>query len=105
MLGRSISGRVVTAEHRAVINQICDDAKASGISIEQIIISLKALFDKVPHTGGNAHTRAEIRERVIAVCIEEYYRDGRATPSQSGRDDSSCEIVRSQDGGAPPRRT
>lgn len=83
LLGRPVSGKVITAEHRKVIGQVCADAKASCMSIEQIIIALKAMFDKIP-SDGNSHTRTEIRERVIAVCIEEYYRDGSSVPAHNG---------------------
>ena len=48
LLGRPVTGKVITAEHRAVIGQVCADAKSSGMSIEQMIIALKAMFDKVP---------------------------------------------------------
>jgi uncharacterized membrane-anchored protein len=85
LLGRPVSGKVITAEHRIVIGQVCADAKASGMSIEQIIIALKAMFDKVPASDGSAHSRLEIRERVIAICIEEYYRDGQSEPAHDAR--------------------
>lgn len=78
MLGRPAGGKLVTAEYRMVIGQVCDDAKASGLSIEQIIIALKSVFEKIPGTEGSGTNRAEIRDRVIAVCIEEYYRDGKS---------------------------
>jgi hypothetical protein len=84
LLGRPVTGRVITAEHRKVIGQVCADAKAAGMPIEQIIVSLKAMFDKIP-SDGNSHARAEIRESVIAVCIEEYYRDGNSVPSHDGK--------------------
>jgi hypothetical protein len=84
LLGRPASGKLITPEHRKVIGQICADAKADGMSVEQLIISLKAIFEKIPLGDGALHTRAEIRERLVAVCIEEYYNDGKGAVSGDG---------------------
>ena len=70
------SGKVISSEHRRVIAQICSEAKDSGLSIESLIVTLKGVFDQMPHSDDGVSTRAELRERLIAVCIEEFYRDG-----------------------------
>jgi hypothetical protein len=70
------SGKLVTSEHRIVIAQICADAKEAGLSVENLIVSLKRVFDQMPHSADGLPARNELRERLIAVCIEEYYRDG-----------------------------
>ena len=85
LLGRPFSGKVITSEHRAVIAQVCDDAKASGLTIEQIIVALKGIFAKVPSSDGSAASRTDLRDRVIAVCIEEYFNDGKAGRGGDGQ--------------------
>ena len=70
------TGRVVSSEHRKVVAQICAEAKESGLSVESLIVTLKNVFDRMPHGEEGAPARAELRERLIAVCIEEFYRDG-----------------------------
>jgi hypothetical protein len=85
LLDRPASGKLITAEHRKVIGQICTEAKADGMSIEQLIVSLKSIFEKLPLSDDALQSRAEIRERLIAVCIEEYYRDGKGVPSRDGK--------------------
>lgn len=69
------SGKLVTSEHRRIIAQVCADAKAAGLSVENLIVSLKGVFDRMPQPEGGVAARNELRERLIAVCIEEFYRD------------------------------
>ena len=69
------TGKVVSSEHRMVLAQICAEAKAGGQAVEKLIVTLKGVFDQMPHSADGAPTRAELRERLIAVCIEEFYRD------------------------------
>lgn len=70
------TGKMVSSEHRMVLAQICAEAKASGQPVERLIVTLKAVFDQMPQSADAAPTRAQLRERLIAVCIEEFYRDG-----------------------------
>ncbi|MDQ6717479.1 MAG: hypothetical protein M3Z17_03905 [Gemmatimonadota bacterium] len=71
------TGKVVSSEHRMVLAQICAEAKASGLPVESLIVTLKSVFDQMPHPEPGNPSRAELRERLIAVCIEEFYRDGK----------------------------
>lgn len=70
------SGKMVSSEHRTVLSQICAEARESGLSVESLIVTLKNVFDQMPHAEDGVVARAELRERLIAVCIEEFYRDG-----------------------------
>lgn len=70
------TGKVVSSEHRMVLAQICAEAKASGQPVAKLIVTLKGVFDQMPHSPDAVPTRAELRERLIAVCIEEFYRNG-----------------------------
>lgn len=73
---KPMSGKLVTAEQRTIIAQICADAKEAGLSVERLIISLKGVLDQMPQAKEGVPARNELRERLIAVCIEEFYRDG-----------------------------
>ncbi len=71
--GRS-TGKLITSQHRLVIAQICRDAKDAGMSVEQLVILLKRVLDRAPHSEDGRHSRSEIKDRLVSVCIEEYYR-------------------------------
>ena len=75
LLQKPTSGKLITTEHRKVIAQICEEAREAGMPIERLVVILKNVLDQTPHSADSPNTRAEIRERLIAVCIEEYYRN------------------------------
>jgi hypothetical protein len=68
-------GAVPEAEWRAALRAMCDDAHADQVPPEQLLVELKQavgiLCDAcaVPH----GPTRAEFTNRVVTLCIEEYY--------------------------------
>lgn len=78
LLQKPTSGKLITTQHRKVIAQICDEARESGMPIERLVVILKNVLDQTPHNEEGVQTRAEIKERLVAVCIEEYFRDGMA---------------------------
>ena len=49
LLRKPATGKLITTQHRRVIAQICDEARVSGLPVE----------------------------RLVSVCIEEYFRDGK----------------------------
>jgi hypothetical protein len=78
LLRRPTTGKLITTQHRRVIAQICDEAKEAGIPVERLVILLKGVLDQAPHSEDSMHSRGEIKERLVSVCIEEYYRlDGK----------------------------
>ena len=77
LLKRPTSGKLITSEHRKVIAQICDEARESGMPVERLVVILKGVLDQTPHAEESLHSRAEIKERLVAVCIEEYFRDAK----------------------------
>lgn len=76
LLSEPAGEKIITSEHRIVITHICNDAKATGVPVEKLILSLKNIFDRFPASPEERHSRVELRERLIGVCIEEYYKDG-----------------------------
>lgn len=78
LLKKPITGKLVTTQHRRVIAQICEEAKDAGMPVERLVILLKGVLDQAPHSDDSLHSRTELKERLISVCIEEYYRlDGK----------------------------
>ena len=73
LLRKPVTGKLITTEHRKVIAQICDEAREAGMPIERLVVILKNVLDQTPHSADSPNTRAEIKERLVAVCIEEYY--------------------------------
>ena len=73
-------GAVPEAEWRAALRRICEDAHADDVLPEQLLVELKQalgiLCDACAVPVGPA--RAEFTNRVVPLCIEEYYA-GRAT--------------------------
>jgi hypothetical protein len=77
LLRKPTTGKLITGEHRKVLAQICDEARESGMPVERLVVILKSVLDQTPHAEDSVHSRAEIKERLVAVCIEEYFRDGK----------------------------
>ena len=42
--------------------------------VERLVVLLKGVLDKAPRSENGTHSRAELRDRLVSVCIEEYYR-------------------------------
>jgi hypothetical protein len=78
LLRKPATGKLITGQHRRVIAQICEEAREAGLPVERLVILLKGVLDQTPHSEDSLHSRTEIRERLVSVCIEEYYRrDGK----------------------------
>lgn len=77
LLRKPTTGKLITGEHRKVLAQICDEAREAGMPVERLVVILKSVLDQTPHAEDSIHSRAEIKERLVAVCIEEYFRDGK----------------------------
>jgi hypothetical protein len=77
LLRKPATGKLITTQHRKVIAQICGEARESGLSVERLVVILKNVLDQTPHAADSVHSRAEIKERLVSVCIEEYFRDGK----------------------------
>lgn len=78
LLRKPATGKLITTQHRKVIAQICDEAREAGMPVERLVVILKNVLDQTPHAEDSLHSRAEIKERLVSVCIEEYFRDGKS---------------------------
>lgn len=70
-------GAVPEAEWRAALRAMCDDAHADQVPPEQLLVELKQAVGILCDTCAVPHgpTRAEFTNRVVTLCIEEYYAD------------------------------
>lgn len=73
LLRTPTTGKLITTQHRKVISQICAEARDSGMPIERLVVILKRVLDQTPHNGAGPQSRLEVKERLVAVCIEEYF--------------------------------
>jgi hypothetical protein len=79
MREESDAGRQETAraggEVRDALRDLCDDARANGVRVEQLVIAIKQGWSTLH--GERARTRAvgpdALRNQVITLCIDEYY--------------------------------
>ena len=76
LLRRPATGKLITTQHRKVIAQICEEARESGIPVERLLVIMKTVLDQTPRAEDSLHSRMEVKERLISVCIEEYFGSG-----------------------------
>ena len=59
---------------RACARVMCTDARARGVRVEQLLISLKRIWPHIPgieRMPRDASTR--LLTRMVTLCVEEYY--------------------------------
>lgn len=76
-LERYLSPSSDVASLRSALHTIGREAKVKRIPAEQLMIAFKALWLSLPQSraADDAAQRARLLERLITICIEEYYRD------------------------------
>ena len=71
---------VSTVRLRRALRLLCDDARARGVRVEQLVVTIKQAWNSLPEAawrpGDDRGT--ELLRRVVSVCIEEYYAERRA---------------------------
>ena len=65
----------LNGELRAALNQLSDEARAKGVRAEQLIILLKQVWNGLPMLSVPRDERTRMLERVVTLCINEYYAD------------------------------
>ena len=58
------------------MNTMCSEAHASGLRAEELLVRLKQVFHQLPEVQELPHggDRSDLLNRVVSLCIEEYYR-------------------------------
>ena len=68
-------GHLVDSRLRPAARMVCNDARASGLRVEELLIALKqewgALLDSHHVSPGDART--DLTSRFITLCIYEFY--------------------------------
>lgn len=65
-----------TADHslRRALRALCVEARAKELRAEQLILIFKRVWHSLPESrGGEARKRQNLLDRLITICVEEYY--------------------------------
>ena len=59
---------------RRALRSLCVEARARELRAEQVIVLFKRAWDTLPESRGtDGRKKQEMLDRVITVCVEEYY--------------------------------
>lgn len=74
-LARRLSSREGDGELRGALRDVSREAQRRGLHAEQLVIALKRVWDEIPEVraAGSREARLRMLERVVTLCIEEYY--------------------------------
>lgn len=77
---------------RPAARMVCDDARRSGLAVEQMLVALKSEWAAVVehHRVPHGAARTELTSRFITLCIHAFYADERAplADGQGPREDT-----------------
>jgi ActR/RegA family two-component response regulator len=61
---------------RRALNRMAEEARAKAILPEHLLITLKGLWSSLPEVRsvGDADAQTRMLQRVVTMCIREYYR-------------------------------
>ena len=61
---------------RAALNRMADEARSKSILPEHLLITLKQVWSSLPEVRsvGDADEQTRMLQRVVTMCIREYYR-------------------------------
>ena len=74
-----LAGRPTGGELHRALNALCAEAHGRGLRAEELLVRLKQVFYQLPEVQELPHgsDRNDLLNRVVSVCIEEYYRERR----------------------------
>ncbi len=74
-----LAGRPTGGELHRALNTLCGEAHERGLRAEELVVRLKQVFYQLPEVQELPHgsDRNDLLNRVVTVCIEEYYRGKR----------------------------
>jgi hypothetical protein len=97
-LRRALAGytgsRADDGDLRRALRAIADDARHRGVRAEQLVVSLKRVFETLtpPPTLATADERAHRLSYLVTLCVQEYY---------ATADDAAADDVAADDTGPP----
>jgi hypothetical protein len=67
-------------EIRRALRSVSQMARDRSLQAEHVVIALKQVWASLPevHNAATSYDRARILERLVMLCIDEYYRDDSA---------------------------
>lgn len=73
------------AQLRKAVRHVCVDARRRGIPVEQLLIAVKRACASAPEiqTRSSDPQAVDVMNRVVSVCIQEYYADARGDSEAS----------------------
>ena len=74
-----LAGRRTGGELHRALQALCAEAHGGGLRAEELLVRLKQLFYQLPEVQALPHgtDRNDLLNRVVSVCIEEYYGETR----------------------------
>jgi hypothetical protein len=65
----------ISTELRAALNRMAEEARAKGILPEHLLLTLKQIWGSLPEVRavGDADDQTKTLQRVVTMCIREYY--------------------------------
>jgi hypothetical protein len=74
-----LAGRPTGGELHRSLKALCAEAHTCGLRAEELVVRLKHLFHQLPEVQELSHgsDRSDLLNRLVSVCIEEYYRADR----------------------------
>ena len=66
-----------TAEVRRLLGDVAAEARAHGVGPEKLLVIFKGVWGAIPEVRGAADRtdKNRVLERLVTICIEEYYRE------------------------------
>lgn len=66
---------VITSAERKAVRQICESALDGDASPQELLIQFKTAISEIADQGGihPGPERSQLLERMVSICIEEYY--------------------------------
>ena len=72
---RRLHGGGVELELRDALRALVRQARAQGLLVEDVLVRLKELLQSLPNVRQlrDPQERVQLTERIVTMCIEEYY--------------------------------
>jgi hypothetical protein len=70
-----LAGQPTRGELHRAMQALCAEAHGGGLRAEELLVRLKLLFHQLPEVQALPHSsdRSDLLNRVVSVCIEQYY--------------------------------
>lgn len=86
-LGSALARKSTDDELRPVVREWCHEARGRNLAPEQFLVVLKSQFARIPafQRQRDGSDGVAMMNRVLSICIEEYYREPGPVPPSRAR--------------------